>query len=224
MIYNDRGTAYPDWQDRNQLLFKREDQHDNKQWKWVSKNVFPRRTCIDFGGHVGITAKRYASCFQSVITIEPIPDLYECLEYNTSTFDNIKTLNKAVGNKNENVVIHENHKNSGSSMISTEFNKDIVDRRWGSSELFEGFPSHTVEQITIDSLNLTNVDFVKMDTEGYIIEPLEGMRDTLKRCSPMLEIERPANHLHNHEVREYMKDIGYRLVHVIEREEYFVKA
>ena len=49
--------------------------------------------------------------------------------------------------------------------------------------------SFTVESLTIDSLHLPRVDFIKIDVEGHELEVLRGCRDTITRCHPALMVE-----------------------------------
>ena len=73
------------------------------------------------------------------------------------------------------------------------------------------------EQVkTLDSFNLQNVDFIKIDAEGY--EPLiaKGALETIQRCRPIILYERkdhPARYGFEREsIRSVLMDIGYRMV------------
>ena len=47
---------------------------------------------------------------------------------------------------------------------------------------------------TLDSFELPEVDFLKIDVEGHEVQVLAGARDTLRRCRPIVLIEaRPEN-------------------------------
>jgi FkbM family methyltransferase len=47
-----------------------------------------------------------------------------------------------------------------------------------------------VPMTTIDALSLQRLDFFKLDIEGMEIEALEGARETIVRCRPVLHIEK----------------------------------
>ncbi len=42
---------------------------------------------------------------------------------------------------------------------------------------------------TLDSFDLTNVDFIKIDTEGYEYFVLKGAEKTIKRDHPVIVVE-----------------------------------
>lgn len=46
-----------------------------------------------------------------------------------------------------------------------------------------------VQAISIDSLNLPRLDFLKLDVEGMEFEVLAGARETIDRCKPVLFVE-----------------------------------
>jgi FkbM family methyltransferase len=57
-----------------------------------------------------------------------------------------------------------------------------------------GQRSVTVRRVTIDSLGLTDVRFMKMDIEGHEAAALRGAEETIKRDSPLLLLELEARH------------------------------
>ena len=72
-----------------------------------------------------------------------------------------------------------------------------------------------VEMVTIDSLGLENVDFLKLDVEGYELFALKGAEETLKRCKPVVLIEvnglSERYGLHDSEACNYLRDLGFKL-------------
>lgn len=49
-----------------------------------------------------------------------------------------------------------------------------------------------VELRTLDSYGFADVDFLKIDCEGYELEVLKGAKDTLARCKPCVIVEQKA--------------------------------
>jgi hypothetical protein len=67
-----------------------------------------------------------------------------------------------------------------------------------------------VELRTLDSLNLQDVGFVKIDVEGHELDVLRGGAETIQRNRPHLLIEVRENHLT--EIRDLLLAWGYREV------------
>lgn len=222
MKFNEHGIAFPDYQKENKF-FKNTLHHDKLQWNACQKHIKTFRRCLDFGAHVGITARRYSNKFSSVVSFEPIPSLYECLVYNTKNISNIETYNIAVGDINGTVDIWVNQNNSGSSVVESEATEDLIKSRWLNKERkdFLSMPKITVECRTIDSFHYNDVDFIKIDTEGFNIQPLNGMIETLKKCYPVIQLERGSTG--NEESKKLLNKLGYRIVQTIGIDDIFVR-
>ena len=67
----------------------------------------------------------------------------------------------------------------------------------------------TCNGITIDSLDLPRVDFVKIDIDGTELAAIRGMRETIKRCRPILMIENEIKDKAGPLVAEIV-ELGYR--------------
>ena len=223
MIFNKEGVAFPDYQNREGRFFRYTEHHDVRQWEFCKKHFKATRVCVDFGGHVGTSALMFAPVFDTVYSFEPIPDLYECLEYNTKDIPNVTINNVAISDYNGNTTIHINPSNSGANMIESPETKKLIKSRWGNKDRtnFQEAGSIEVECRTIDSYNLADVDFIKIDTEGYNMEPLRGMIETLERCSPVIQLERGVPYFPD--AQHFLEGLGYRLIKTIEMDDIFVK-
>ena len=215
--------AFPDYQKQTSALFGNTRNHDIRQWEYCQRVFKNTRLCLDFGGHVGTSAIQYSKLFDRVFSFEPIPALYECLEYNTQDVENIFPANIAIGDKNEEVTIYINPENTGSNVVQSESTQQLIDTRW-NNPLRNNFVKQKPIQVecrTIDSFNFSHVDFIKIDTEGYNIEPLIGMQKTLKKCSPVIQLERGSPH--SAEPQKFLEDLGYKLVKTIVVDDIFVR-
>ncbi len=67
-----------------------------------------------------------------------------------------------------------------------------------------------VRRVTIDSLGLTDVRFVKMDIEGHEAAALRGAEQTIRRDSPLLLVELEARHQRIQDVAGLLDGWGYR--------------
>lgn len=227
MIFNNKGLAFPDYQLKSANFFINSDKHDVKQWEFCKKYIKNFRTCIEFGSHVGTSAIQYSPHFKQVFSFEPVPALFECLQYNTKNLNNVKIHNLAISNQNGTTEIYVNPRNPGSNVIPSKATQKTIDKRWGNESRLDFQKMKdpiVVKTISLDSLNLTDVDFIKIDTEGYNMEPLRGMQKTLEKFSPviMLEQDRKKNE-GPIESEIFLKDLGYKLIKRILIDDIYIK-
>jgi FkbM family methyltransferase len=223
MIFNKDGIAFPDYQKQTGAIFTDTANHDLSQWRYCQKLFKNTRLCLDFGGHIGTSAIQYSKLFDQVFSFEPIPALYECLEYNTRDIENIFIRNIAIGDKEGEVTIYINPENPGSNVVQSEATQKLIDTRWNNPlrKTFVAQKPIQVECRSIDSFNFNHVDFIKIDTEGYNMEPLIGMQETLKKCSPVIQLERGSPH--SLESQKFLEDLGYKRVNTIVIDDIFVR-
>ncbi|MFD0854704.1 FkbM family methyltransferase, partial [Actinomadura adrarensis] len=67
-----------------------------------------------------------------------------------------------------------------------------------------------VDRITVDSLKLTDVRFIKLDIEGHELNALRGAADTIERDRPTLLIEVEERHGQMPEVIGLVQSWGYQ--------------
>jgi hypothetical protein len=73
---------------------------------------------------------------------------------------------------------------------------------------------------TIDMFDFNEVDYIKIDVEGFEKKVLIGAANTIERCNPVIVIEQ--NHVvlegeHRYAAKEYLEGIGYASVAVDDR-------
>lgn len=130
---------------------------------------------VDGGAHIGTWSKVLAKHFKHVIAFEPSPDTFECLMHNLVDVPNVTMLNNALG------------KRAGKVTMTLEgFQKAIDLKNTGARFTKEG---GEIERITLDSLNLSCLDFLKLDIEGGEVDALLGARVTLLRHKPVVLFE-----------------------------------
>lgn len=81
---------------------------------------------------------------------------------------------------------------------------------WGGTSLAASGETdgELVEIITVDSMGLARCDLLKIDVEGMSIQVLRGARQTIKRCCPIIYLEREKEHWP--EVMQFMHQMGYK--------------
>lgn len=233
MIFNKKGLAFPDYQNKTSNMFNKTHTHDVKQWEYCKQRIKHFRTCIEFGAHIGTSALQYSPHFKRVISFEPLPDLFECLQYNTKDLNNVEIHNLAIGEKAGTAELYINPRNPGSNVIGSEETQSVIDSRWGNKlrlDFQKKKEPIIVETRSIDSYNFDEVDFIKIDTEGYNIEPLQGMKDTLQRCSPLIMLEQlrtkkgTAKKISKTACDEFLSELGYKLIKTITIDDIYMRT
>jgi len=122
------------------------------------------RTAVQAGGNVGLWPRRLAAVFSRVITFEPDAITRECLLVNVPPTVTVRpeALGEAIG------WCGLSRKNLGSHKVTD-----------GS----------TVPVMTVDALELDDLDLLQLDVEGYEWPALKGAADTLRRCRPVIHLE-----------------------------------
>jgi len=160
------------------------------------------RTILDIGANIGSNTIEYSTWAKNIFSFEPTPELYTQLQKNINLNicnsdqvrwhkdvsmtrqANISTFQKAVGNKPGEVFMKTYNNNKGKNYVTNS-------KTTGDIE---------VEVITIDSMNFTEVDIMKIDVEGYEPFVLQGAEQTILRDRPVIQTEISP---------EYLKRNGY---------------
>jgi FkbM family methyltransferase len=142
-----------------------------------------RRTALDIGANVGLWSRDLVDNFAKVVAFEPVAIFRECLEKNV-TGANFFISPLALGD-------HDTQ----ATMIITEGNS-------GHSHLDPAtLGTGDVQVVKLDNLNMEDVDYIKIDCEGYEYRVLQGAEQTVKRWRPIMVIEQKPHDA-------YSKDYG----------------
>ena len=151
----------------------------------VNVTVKPGDIVIDVGSWIGDFAA-YSSVKVGnngkVYAFEPTDETFKILEKTAKLNGNIIPIKKGLSNQNTNVSLFiDNTGSSGSnSMMNKESNDDFIKAL------------NKVETIRLDDFvrenNLSHVDFIKADIEGFERYMLEGAQETLRKFAPKLAI------------------------------------
>ncbi len=130
-----------------------------------------RRLALDIGANVGLWTRDLAANFARVIAFEPVSDFRACLEKNVVS-SNLEIKACALGN------------------TDTTIDMIIVEGNTGHSHVNPNtMGTGTIPMYRLDSLDITGIDLVKIDCEGYEETILQGARETLCREHPIVIIE-----------------------------------
>lgn len=130
------------------------------------KYVKQWRTAVDIGAHCGLWSRELVRYFKKVVAFEPLAQHIECFEMNVPS----ATLYEvALGDRDGTVGMHERDDNTGASyIVSKEGNYPLR---------------------MLDEYKLQNVDFIKIDVEGYEDNVIRGAETTLIGNRPVLIVE-----------------------------------
>lgn len=151
----------------------------------VNVTVEPGDVVIDAGSWIGDFAA-YASAKAgksgTVFAFEPTDETFKTLKQTAKLNGNIIPIKKGLSNKNESasLFLYVAGSSFSNSLMNKESDGDFVKS------------SNTAETIRLDDFvrenNLTHVDFIKSDIEGFERNMLEGAQETLKRFAPKLAL------------------------------------
>jgi len=139
------------------------------------------RIIIDVGANIGMNTIEYSQICKQVYSFEPSDINFILLEknltVNNTDKEKVMLYKIALGNNQCKIQFNENIKQGGLSSI--KYNDDVL----------KNTITIDVEVKKLDDYNIVDVDFIKIDVEGYEKEVLLGSIKTLKRERPIVQVE-----------------------------------
>ena len=154
---------------------------------YVKKLIKKGDTIIDIGGNLGYYAALFAEWTGPtgrVYTVEPVPVFREVLSANTAHFDNVTVYPFALGNENGRKItmgVPTGHKHfrHGLTHVINEKSTDKYTHTF-EAEMRRGSDLFA---------DLTRLDYIKMDVEGYEIHILPEIKPVIERHKPVIQVE-----------------------------------
>ena len=131
------------------------------------------KNTIDVGAATGMYSSHFAKHSKSVICFEAVTPVYEQLVKIKEKYNNVITHNLAISDKEGLLDFYVDDKRLSNSSFQN---------------LVEG-QKIQVETVTIDSLKLVDVGFIKVDVEGVELDVLNGANDTIDEYKPTCMVE-----------------------------------
>jgi len=142
---------------------------------YMAKYIRKNSQVVDVGAHIGTHTVYFSTLVGErgqVYAFEPQLKIF--LELNANLLanraNNVKTFRYALGDK----------------MGRIEMNKSEIENEGGTAV---GHGGDRADQITLDSLKLNNVSFIKIDVEGYEDHVLDGAVKTITQNKPVILCE-----------------------------------
>ena len=133
--------------------------------------VTKHRTALDIGANVGLWSRDLVKHFGCVVAFEPVPIFRDCLQRNVSG-GNFFISPMALGDKDTLATMKITPGNTGHTHI------DPATIGTGNTVV-----------VKLDNMHIDNVDYIKIDCEGYEYRVLQGAEQTVKTWQPVIVIE-----------------------------------
>ena len=168
------------------------------------------RTTVDVGAHVGYYSllAAHANPRATIFAFEPLQAVHERLVRNArlNGVTNITCVAAAAGRENGTAPFF--HVSSLATPCSSSLSYDVVKHN-------DDITSSTVRVVRLDDFldehGVSDVDLVKLDTEGTEADVLEGMARILERCRPTIICEiLPETAAAAERIELLLRPLGYR--------------
>ena len=162
--------------------------------------VTQKRNCIDIGSNVGFWTRDLAKEFEKVYCFEPNAIFRECFLKNLPQ-DNIELFTYGLSDREH--------------TATQSFNSTVI----------QDIPGN-VECRPLDSFFLSDIDFIKIDVDGFEIQVLSGAIKTLQENNPVINIEmkrnkRPAIVAESERI---LRSVGYFKKDCVKSDEIWLKS
>jgi FkbM family methyltransferase len=193
-------------------------------WEKYSLNYFfnlidknKKVNIIDIGANVGLYSL-YAKHLPNshFYSYEPFKFTYDLLN------DNIK-LNNITNVQTYNIGLSDK---KGKTILNVCLSQDGLNTMGANPLRFNDINPIEVEIDTLDNIfynNNINVDFIKIDTEGYEYNILKGGEKTIKKYKPIIQLEFNETNMRQCNIRpeqllNYINELGYKQHNLISEE------
>ena len=173
------------------------------------------KLCIDIGSNIGnYTLELLKLTNTKVISFEPLPRTFEKLKEKMKLFsDRVIIENVGVGSVNNELILNYNPKVSEHA----SFSEDIKKINYISNEQKIIAPVTSLDSYC-SKYNITEIDFIKIDTEGYEKEVFEGAKMVFEQLRPkFIQIEMGLHQLFRNTSLNYFyeKLSGYEVFQLV---------
>ena len=142
------------------------------------KECKQRRVAIDIGAHVGLWSYFMARDFQDLCAFEPVQAHRDCWHLNMKERANAEIYGYVLGERRGTVAMRTDDFSTGNTRVEDDLNVCA---------------KYNIEMYPLDSFGFRDVDFIKIDCEGYEMGVLLGAEQTIVRCKPCIIVEQKGD-------------------------------
>ena len=203
-----------------EIYFSKFDHYQEAQRNRALAQVHDWNLAIDIGANIGLWSRELTNFFHKTICFEPNTNCIKSLKKNI-IIEKAIIYNYALGSKNEDKELFTPINSGGSSFIDSTrigFNSD-------GQKIYGKWPQRTKKQLVkvkkLDEFNFNEIDFIKIDVQGYEYQVIKGAKKTLEINSPIICLEEidPKNS----KAIKFLESLNYVIVDVVLKEYIFKK-
>jgi FkbM family methyltransferase len=190
-MYESHGWWFPDTEDHfPKMLDKNVSRGGPAEYqqpvRWKSLQYAKQtRTALDIGANVGLWSRDLVQHFDRVVAFEPVAMFRECLEKNVPN-SKLWISPYALGDQDTTVRMNITQGNTGHTHV------DPASIGQGDTQI-----------VRLDNLAIEDVDYIKIDCEGFEYRVLQGAEQTIKNHRPVVVIEQKPHDAYSQEYGQF---------------------
>lgn len=150
--------------------------------KLFGELINPDSVVLDIGANIGCTAVFFSSNAREVTAFEPSPSTFGFLSSNVSTAGctNVILVNAGLGKNAAQLTLTSSESDRSGAFVSNQIQVNRPGYRTESISILKGdeFASR-----------FNQLDFIKIDVEGFEKDVIEGLAGTIQRLQPVVALE-----------------------------------
>lgn len=167
---------FPEWMDENGEIVDERGTYQIRKWRACLPWIRGWRRAVDVGAHVGFWSIQMIAKFEYLSAFEPCETFRACWEKNVAAREGTVLYACALGAERGVCDLKYDQADSGGTHVA---------RTDGGA----------IPMLRLDTFGFTDVDFVKIDCEGFEHKVIEGARRTLAECRPCVIVEQKPHKL-----------------------------
>lgn len=146
------------------------------KYKRALAHIKKRGHAVDVGAQIGLWSRVMALDFERVTSFEPLPLHIECFEKNLEDVTNVTLHKVALDSRPGRLTLNTPPETTGNTHVAVNEETGV-----------------TIESRMLDVLGLTDIDFLKIDVEGFELPVVLGGEMTIRQERPVIIIEQKPN-------------------------------